>query len=412
MRRYLKSIAISFAICMFGVVSFGAGMFVGNTNLLTPSIVRTSSQPAQFDTFWQTWDLVQKDFVDHKALDTTQLVYGAIHGMVEALGDTGHTTFLTPLEKSARDSAFSGRFTGIGAELGERNGVPTIVAAFDDSPAQQAGVHAGDIILKVAGEDVHTLSISQISAKIRGPANSSVSLNLFHPDVNQSVVITITRSEITVPVVSWTMIPETQVGLIRLSQFNESANASMVAALQAAKTAGAKALIIDVRNNPGGLLDQSIKVTSQFLSKGNVLLEADAQDKRTSFAVEKGGIATDLPLVVLVNSGTASAAEIFVGAIQDHQRGQVVGETTFGTGTVLQPFTLADGSELLLGTRQWLTPNGRIIRKVGIKPDIEVTLAATTDLLTPNAVKKSTLAEVNSSVDRQLQKAIQLLLRK
>ena len=153
-------------------------------------------------------------------------------------------------------------------------------------------------------------------------------------------------------------------------------------------------------------------MTSQFLSKGNVLLEADAQDKRTSFAVEKGGIATDLPLVVLVNSGTASAAEIFVGAIQDHQRGQVVGETTFGTGTVLQPFTLADGSELLLGTRQWLTPNGRIIRKVGIKPDIEVTLAATTDLLTPNAVKKSTLAEVNSSVDRQLQKAIQLLLRK
>lgn len=169
MRHQIKSLVILLGIGIFGVVSFSAGVAIGNANLLTPCVVPAAGQPPQFALFWQTWNLVQRDFVDRKALDTTEMVYGAIRGMVEALGDTGHTTFLTPEEKASRDRSLAGQFTGIGAELGLHNGVPVIVAAFDGSPAQQAGVRAGDVILKIKGDNAHALTLSQISAKVRGP---------------------------------------------------------------------------------------------------------------------------------------------------------------------------------------------------------------------------------------------------
>ena len=409
MKKLLKIVAIVVGLSLFGTVAFGAGALVGNTNLLTACIVRTASQPVQFDLFWQVWNLVQKDFVDRKALDPTQLAYGAIHGMVEALGDTGHTTFLTPQENTARLSSLAGKFTGIGAQLDERNGLPIIVAPFDGSPAQKAGVKAGDIIMKVDGVNVSSLNLSEISAKIRGPAGSQVTLSLFRLEEKQSVEITITRGEITIPAVNWAIVPATHVALIRLSQFSDQANDGLISAITGAKAAGANALIVDVRNNPGGLLDQAIKVTSQFLIDGNVLLEEDAHGNRRSFAVEAGGQATDLPLVVLVNPATASSSEIFAGAIQDHKRGQVVGETSFGTGTVLQPFALSDGSELLLGTSQWLTPNGRLIRKQGIKPDVEVKLPIGTEMLSPDTIKELTQAQIEATKDLQLQKALELL---
>ncbi|RPJ56961.1 MAG: hypothetical protein EHM12_09705, partial [Dehalococcoidia bacterium] len=195
----------------------------------------------------------------------------------------------------------------------------------------------------------------------------------------------------------------------RLIQFNANLNNDLVKVIKEAKAAGATALVLDVRNNPGGLLDQAVKVTSQFLKDGNVLLEADADGKRQAFAVEKDGLATDIPLVVLINRGTASSAEIFAGAVQDHQRGKVIGETTFGTGTVLRPFDLDDGSALLLGTSQWLTPNGRLIRKQGIKPDIEVQLPVGSELLSPLEVKEMSLVELKESEDKQLLKALVVL---
>lgn len=409
LKRFLKITLYIVGLGIFGGLAFGAGLVVGDANLLTPCIVRTAEQPGQFDLFWEVWNLAQKNFVDRQALDPTQLTYGAIRGMVTALGDTGHTAFLTPEETAARARSITGKFTGIGAQLGERNGLPVIVAPFDGSPAQKAGVKAGDIIVKVDGVDVSDWSLSQISEKIRGPAGTQVTLDLFRLEEQESVVLTITRGEITIPAVSWALVPGTQVALIRLSQFSEQANDELVQAVDASKAAGATALLVDVRNNPGGLLDQAVKVTSQFLKDGNVLLEADAQGNRRPFPVVAGGVATELPLVVLVNPATASSAEIFAGAMQDHQRGQVVGETTFGTGTVLQPFDLADGSELLLGTRQWLTPNGRLIRKQGIQPDVAVTLPVGTDLLTPAQIKELSLAQVAKSTDQQLQKALERL---
>lgn len=409
MRRFLKWLAIVIGVLLWSVVAFGSGLVAGNANLLTPCIVGTASEPKQFGLFWDVWNLVQKDFIDRAALDPTKMTYGAIQGMVESLGDTGHTTFLTPDENKQREESMSGTFTGIGAELDQHNGVPVIVVTFDGSPAQKAGVKAGDIIMKVDGVDVSTMTLSQITEKIRGPADSKVTLDLFRLAEKQTLQITITRGKITVPAVSSAMIPGTRIGLIRISQFSDEADVGVLKAISETRKSGATGVIVDVRSNPGGLLDQAIKVTSQFLKDGNVLLEEDAQGNRVPFPVQPGGQMTDLPLVVLVNAATASSSEIFAGAIQDHQRGQVVGETTFGTGTVLQPIALPDGSELLLGTRQWLTPNGRLIRKQGIKPDVEVKLSLGTDLLLPDTIQGLTLTQIITGTDTQMSKALELL---
>ncbi|MBX3052836.1 MAG: S41 family peptidase [Caldilineaceae bacterium] len=409
MRRLLKWFAITVGLCLVIGLAFGAGLVSGSTNLLNPCIVRTADQPAQFSTFWQAWNLVQKKFVDRTALDPGPLTYGAIRGMVAALGDTGHSAFLTPQEKSQMASSMGGSFTGVGAEMGVRKGLPVIVAPIDGGPASAAGIQAGDILMKIDGEDATTLTLSAIVQKVRGPAGTQVTLTILRPADSKSYDFTIVRQTIDVPAARWAMIPGTQIALIRLSQFSQNAERDVTAALQGAQSAGATGLIVDVRNDPGGLLDQAIKVTSQFLADGNVLLEADAQNQRVAFPVQPGGQATAIPLVVLVNAGTASSAEIFAGAIQDHQRGQVVGDTTFGTGTVLQPFDLNDGSELLLGVKEWLTPNGRLIRKQGITPDVPIPLAVGTELLTPDSIKGLTLAQIGAGADTQLQKALELL---
>jgi carboxyl-terminal processing protease len=205
------------------------------------------------------------------------------------------------------------------------------------------------------------------------------------------------------------MLPGTNVALVRLSQFSANATEELVRALTEARAAGATSLIVDVRNNPGGLLEQAIQVTSQFLKDGNVLQQEDAQGNRKAYPVEPGGVATDIPMVVLINRGTASSSEIFAGAIQDQQRGSLVGETTFGTGTVLEPYIFNDGSGLLLGTSQWLTANGRLIRKQGIQPDVTVELPAGADLLLPGEVEDLTVAELLESEDSQLLQALELL---
>lgn len=409
MNRWIIVLLVVIVIAVVGMSSLGAGILIGSSGFGALAGPGDSSRPEQFDVFWQAWDIVQDNFVDREALDPQAMTYGAIRGLVSALGDEGHTAFLTPEERERQQSDLSGTFSGIGAQLGIREQLPVIVAPFDGSPAAQAGVKAGDIIIQVDGNDVTTLPLNEIVALIRGPEGTDVTLSLLRPDENRSLEVTITRGEIKVPAASWAMVPGTQVALIRLSQFSANALTDIVASVNAAKEAGAEAMIVDVRNNPGGLLEQAVSVTSQFLADGDVLLEEDAQGRRRAYAVERGGVATDLPLVVLINPGSASSAEIFAGAVQDHGRGELVGETTFGTGTVLQPYILDDGSALLLGTRQWLTPNGRLIRKQGISPDHEVILPIEANLLTPEEIESLTGEDVAAAEDTQLLKALEIL---
>jgi carboxyl-terminal processing protease len=419
MNRTMKYLLFAVTMLVFMAIAFGSGAIVGimspfgytRLSQLRPVPVDPVEAPENFNVFWQALGIVEDRFIDRDQIDPTELTYGSIRGMLQSLGDEGHTTFLTPQELKRQQTDIEGTFTGIGASIGVKDGLPVIIAPFDGSPAAQAGVKAGDLIIAVDGDDTSGEDLNDVVDKIRGPKGEEVTLTVLRidEDETESLDITIVRDEIDIPAASWAMIPGTDVALLRLSQFNGNALRDLTQSIEEAKAAGATQLVLDLRNNPGGLLDQAVKVTSQFLKDGNVLQEEDADGNITLYPVEPGGVATDIPMVVLINPGSASSAEIMAGAIQDYERAPLVGETTFGTGTVLEPFSLEDGSALLLGTRQWLTAEGRLIRKHGIEPDVEVDLPISTDLIGPEALEEMTVDDLLNSEDAQLLKALELL---
>lgn len=403
--RYLLSVFIVFALT---VGAFAAG-FVARGWMVARYQQQPSSVEQQFTVFWEAWNIAQENFVDPSVLDPKAMTYGAIRGMLDSLGDIGHTRFLTPKDLAEERVSMTGKYSGIGAEIGMRDGRPIIIAPFDGSPAERAGIQAGDYVIRVDGEDTAGLSLDEVVARIRGPEGSQVRLTVMRPGSASLLDFTIVRDIIRVAAVSWAMIPETQIAHIRISQFSANALPGLKDAITAAKGAGAQAFVVDVRNNPGGLLDQAVSVASQFLASGNVVLEARRDGSQKPYPVEKGGLAVDVPIAVLVNEGSASASEIFAGAVQDNGRGVIVGQPTFGTGTILSTFNLSDGSAILLGTGQWLTPSGRSLRREGITPDEIVALPTDGHILTP--AKSGTLApdEIEKAGDTQLARAIQIL---
>lgn len=410
MGRILRWILLVVALLAVSGVAFVAGAGVERAGLLSDPVPSKAPAPAeQFDVFWQAWNLVHEHFVDRSAVDDKNLTYGAIEGMIGALGDTGHTRFLAPEDAAFEMSEVAGQFEGIGAQVGEKEGYPVVVAPLDGSPAEKAGVQAGDIIVQVNGQPVAGMAIDKIVRMVRGPEGTEVSLTLLHLGQSSPVEVTIKRAKVQVNPVSWAMIPGTKIAHLRISQFTATAGRDTGDALRAVNSRGAEALILDVRSNPGGRYDQALAMASRFLDSGNVLVEQDSNGNRKPVPVARRGDATDLPLVLLVNLGTASAAEILAGAVQDNGRGKVVGETTFGTGTVLTPYELEDGSMLLLGTSQWLTPKGRQIWKHGITPDVTVPLPAGASPITPRAVATMSAEQLGASSDPQLLKAVELL---
>lgn len=411
-RRRIWAIVFITLICTLALSSaaFTAGFVVGHTNS-TPTAVATNpaSAPSDFSVFWQAWGLVQKNYVDQQAVNPTKMTYGAIQGMLDSLGDVGHSRFLTPQQLADEQQSLSGKLEGIGAEITTRDGQPTIVAPIPDSPAQKAGIRPGDVIMKVDGKDVTTLTLDEIVKLVRGPAGTKVTLTVIHAGDTVQTNITIERAKITVPSVTWSMLPGTTYAHILISQFASNATAELVSAIDNAQQAGATAIVLDLRNDPGGLLDEAVGVTSQFVKEGNVLLVQDAKGTKTPITVRGGGKATSIPMITLINAGTASSAEIVAGALQDHGRSKMVGDTTFGTGTVLSTYHLSDGSAILLGTEEWLTPNGRQIWHNGIKPDIQVSLPNGVSPLTPEQESGMTAAQLQKSQDTQLLRAIQEL---
>jgi carboxyl-terminal processing protease len=407
LRPFLLSL---FVLVVVASGAFAAGVAAERSGI-APGAVRVQPPELEdeFSVFWQTWQLVHENFVGRSTLDDDTLAGGAVDGLVASLGDTGHTRFLNPEEAAFQASEIAGEFEGIGAQMGMRDGYPVIVAPLDGSPAERAGLLAGDVIVEVNGQPVAGMSLDRIVAMVRGPKGTTVTLSVIHSGENSISEITVERDKIQVHPVSWIQIPGTQLGHLRISQFTATANQELVKAVREMRAAGIQGLVVDVRSNPGGLLDQAVSVTSQFLSSGYVLVEEDAQGNRKPTPVVPGGQATDLPMVTLIDLGTASAAEIFAGAMQDQKRGQVVGETSFGTGTVLTPFSLSDGSVLLLGTSQWLTPGGRQIWKQGIAPDVRVTTPAGAGHLTPARMRGMTPEQFRASGDAQLLKAVELL---
>jgi len=366
---------------------------------------------SSFQLMAEAWNAIHQAYVDRPAVEAQTLTYGAIGGMVDALGDTGHSRFLSPEMVQQQHNFTQGQFEGIGAYVEMKEGHVVIVAPMDGSPAQQAGLRPGDIVLKVDGENATGLPMDQVVGRILGPAGTSVTLTILTPETGQTRDLTLERAHITLQNVAWQRLPGTQIAHVRIVAFSEGVTENLKKALGEIQQQGLAGIILDLRSNPGGLLSEAVGTASQFLEGGNVLLERDAQGETTPVPVEEGGLAPDLPLVVLIDPGTASAAEIVSGALQDAGRAELVGETTFGTGTVLNEFSLSDGSALLLATEEWLTPEGRLIWHQGIAPDVQVILPQGTSPLLPEAEAGTTLDQVQNSGDAQLLRALELLSR-
>jgi carboxyl-terminal processing protease len=391
-------------------IAFTAGVMADRAGWLPGSSRR---QPAglghTFDPFWEAWNLVQAHYVDRSAVQPERMTQGAIEGMLLSLGDVGHTGYLTADEFQNLESGLKGQMEGIGARLTVRNRRPTIVQTMPGSPARAAGLKPGDAILEVNGKSVANLSLQQIVEQVRGPADTEVSLRVAREGRARPLDVKIRRARVEVPDVTWHMLPGTSIAHMAIQNFGSQADTQLRAAVDEARRQGARALLLDVRGNPGGLKEQAVAVTSEFIANGTVFIQQDARGNREDVTAKSGGIATDIPLCLLVDEGSASSAEIFAGAIQDHDRGKLVGTRTFGTGTVIQPFHLSDGSAVLLAVAEWLTPKGRQIWHQGVSPDVEVALPTAATILLPDTEEGMDAAALARSPDKQLLKALDVL---
>jgi carboxyl-terminal processing protease len=396
---------------IFIVAAFCAGWFGNQQYNKTVALSGNSSKYAQL--FQQAWTTVDQNYVDRKQVNYQQMAYAAINAMVNSLHDTGHTRFLTPDELKSENQSLSGKFIGIGVSL---NQDPTtkewsIASTMAGSPAEKAGIRRSDVILAVDGTSITNKTYDAVSNLIQGKEGTTVTLTISRAGNAQPLTIKVVRAEIEVQNVTMHYIKESHIADIQISQFSQGVSDQLKTQLQEAKKLGATKIILDLRNNTGGFLNEAINTTSAFVPKGNVLLEQDSNGKRTAVPVTGNVIDSSSPMVVLVNGNSASASEIVAGSLQDDKRATIIGEKTFGTGTVLQQFNLADGSAILIGTQEWLTPNGHFIRDHGITPTITVSMGSKGVMLTPNDENNLNMSETQllQSNDPQLIQAIKYL---
>ncbi|HEU5439349.1 MAG TPA: S41 family peptidase [Ktedonobacterales bacterium] len=392
------------------VLAFAAGWF-GN-GFVNRDNLATGDQRL----ILQAWNTIDQNYIG--TVDHRKMAYAAITAMADSLGDTGHTRFETP-EEFARESKElqNSQLSGIGVQLTGGGSQPIrINAVIPDSPASKVNIKAGDLIVGVGGTDVRGKTLDLVSPLIQGKAGTPVTLTLIRPSQSATATfdVTIVRGNFSFPAVESYLIPGTTIAHIAVVEFTQDADTQLEKALKDAQAHHVTGIILDLRDNPGGYLDQAQSVASEFIPAGSgkyVLIEKTRQGE-TKVPVASGGLATTTPLVVLVNGGTASAAEITAGAININRPGvEVIGEKTFGTGTILQTFQLADGSALILGTQEWLLPNGQSVYHKGYEPDQHVTLAAGAIPISPLAAQQQdlTLAQIQQSGDTQLIKGIAVL---
>ena len=396
------------------IATFGVGVGIGRVDVppaVAAAAPEASFQPGdEFGLIEEAWKTIHEKYVAADELNDQELAWGAIGGLADAVGDTGHTDFMTPEEREARKGALSGSYVGIGAEVDStEDDLPLIVGVFRNSPAEKAGLHAGDIVLTVDDHPTAGESLDTVIDWIRGKDGTTVVLTVQSGADAPVREVSVVRDDVHIDPVSWAMVPGTKIAVLRLEQFSSGAAEALHKALEAINQSDATRLVFDLRGNPGGYVNEAVAIASEFLASGDVYRERNAQGEEHTAAVKPGGLATTIPMVVLVDKGSASSAEIVSGAIQDAGRAEVVGETTFGTGTVLGEFELADGSALRIGTVEWLTPKGRVIWHQGISPDVAVERPAETIPVVPDDLKSMTPAEAKTIDDPQLARAIRLV---
>ncbi len=396
-------------------VTFALGVSVGQGGLAGPGPEPTPAySPSADRPDWrlldEAYDLLDQHYVDPAALDPLALERGAIAGMTGSLDDRGHTGYLTPEEVKARDESLSGTFVGVGAVLDEQGGRVLVVRVLRDSPAERAGVAAGDEIVAVDGISVTGMTVEEVVPKVRGPEGSTVTLELKDP-AGATRTLTITRAKLDLPLVSWAFAPGTKDAVIRLESFSSGAAKAVAAALREALDQGAEGVVLDLRGNPGGYVNEPVETASQFLASGVVYRSVDRSGKETPHEVLGDPLAPDLPLVLLVDDQTASSAEILTGALQDAGRARVVGVQTYGTGTVVTTYPLSDGGALTIGTERWLTPKGRAIWREGLVPDEIVELPKGSALIVPADFATLGTGGLAATGDAQLKAALTALDR-
>jgi len=376
-------------------ISFEAAPQIGDQ---TPSLSGQSATPEDledlFSPFWQAWDLVHDQYIE-QPVDNEILMRGAIRGMMESLGDP-HTSYFEPEEYQSLNAALQGdeTYEGIGAWVDPTGDYLMIISPMPGSPAEKADLHTGDKIIAIDGEDMTGLDGELVRQKVLGPAGSTVVLTIAR-EGSEPFDVDIQRATITVPSVEGRMLDD-NVAYVRLLIFSDSANDDLEKKIKELLAQNPEGLILDMRNNGGGYLDTAVDVISQFIEKGVIAYEEYSDGSRRPLEAHKGGAALDIPIVVLINEGSASASEIVAGAIQDLNRGPLVGAQSYGKGSVQMPSTLRnDQGAVRITIAHWLTPNGRTIQDIGLTPDYPVEL---------------TEEDIEAGRDPQLDKAVELIL--
>ncbi|MEK7872486.1 MAG: S41 family peptidase [Chloroflexota bacterium] len=366
-----------------------------------PSAPATAPRAASkdFALVTEVWNVLQQDYVERNRLDSEKLTQGAVRGMIEALNDP-YTAYIDPNSFRVDQESLRGSFEGIGAVVAVREGQIIIVSPFTSSPAEKAGVRPGDAILAINGQSTKGLSLQEAVLKIRGARGTSVKITIRHAGEKESIDLQIVRADVRIETVSLN-VPDDKLAVLRITQFNQRTDQEVRAALEEARRKDVKGIILDLRNNPGGLLDVTVNVASQFLKEGLVLYEVDNQGRRTDWPVQPGGLALGLPIVVLANQYSASGSEVLAGALQSAKRATLVGVKTFGKGSVNVIRSLSDGGGLYVTHARWYTPSGNLIEGKGLEPDIEAPL--------PPGANDATAPRVDAGPDVQLQKAHDVL---
>ncbi len=401
----LKLIRNIILLLAFTILVGGIGYNLGQNEVrvswqnFKPSAAVTNPNPppsrsVDFSLFWDVWNRLEQSYIDKTALNPQKMVWGAISGMVQALGDP-YTVFLPPEQQKQAKEDLGGQFDGVGAQLGIKDNKIVIVAPLKDTPADKGGLKAGDWIVKVDGQSTANWTLPEAVNKIRGQRGSKVTLTILHEKQDKTVDITLTRDTILVKSVEWEKKGNT--AYLKLSQFGDQTNNEWEKAVKeislSFQKGEVKDLVLDLRNNPGGYLSGAVYIAGEFLPNGTVVVQQEQTGGvKTSYNVDRPGKLLNIPIIVLINKGSASASEIVAGALRDNIQAKLVGETSFGKGTIQEAEDLPGGAGLHITTAKWLTPKGTWVNGTGLKPDVEVAMDTK-----------------NTAADPQLEKAIELL---
>jgi len=393
---------------VFGValITFALGFIVGFA-----SQGRQSEDEYKYlRMFTDVLRIIKENYVE--PVNTKDLIYGALNGMTKSLDP--FSSFFTPKQYESFRQETEGEFGGVGIEIGMEKGRPVVISPIEGTPAFKAGIKPGDVILEIDGEDTSNMSLIDVVQRIRGKVGTKVQLTIYRKGMEKPMKIELERALIKIESVKWTTLGD--VGYIKLSQFNDNVSVQVEKALKELTSQRVKGIILDLRNDPGGLLSEAVNVASLFLPEGKLVVYTRGRNGETQkyFARRKPVVPDDLPVIVLINKGSASASEIVAGALQDYKRAIIVGEKSFGKASVQNIIPLEDGSALKLTVAYYYTPLGRLIHHKGIVPDVQVAMDEKQEEALQEAIRQKKLEGKNGLIllpekDPQLSKAIELI---